>query len=182
MSDSTHLLTWISRETKERFGAIARTQDISESALLKRLIEGFLGAASAPDMSIAAVEEVPASGRMSVRLRIDDILLLRERAKSRGMAAATYISFLVRTHLRNVPPMPDSDLKVLKQAIGEVSAVGRLLNQIARAINSGEPTAGASRADLQALLRACTGLRDAMKEVLSRNAESWEIGHEKTPH
>jgi hypothetical protein len=37
-SGSTHLLTWVPRDIKGRFGACARAQGISESALLKRLV------------------------------------------------------------------------------------------------------------------------------------------------
>jgi hypothetical protein len=39
MSDGTHLTTWVMRETKDRFAAVARHQGLSDSALLKRLVE-----------------------------------------------------------------------------------------------------------------------------------------------
>jgi hypothetical protein len=41
-SDGTHLTTWVTRETKDRFAAVAGHQGLSDSALLKRLIELML--------------------------------------------------------------------------------------------------------------------------------------------
>jgi len=39
---------------------------------------------------------------------------------------------LVRSHLRNVPPLPDRELTELRNAVGALGAVGRNLNQIVR--------------------------------------------------
>ena len=181
MNGNTRLQTWVSRETKERFSAIARAQGASESALLKRLAEAMIGTGLAVGATLPAPASVPLSGRITVRLRPDDLLLLRERATGRGMPTATYVSLLARSHLRRLAPLPDAELKALKHAIGEISAIGRNLNQIARAANAGDTPGGATRADLQALLRACTGLRDAVKALVKRNLESWEAGHETTP-
>ncbi|MDB6014059.1 MAG: hypothetical protein JWL65_6309 [Gammaproteobacteria bacterium] len=179
MSDNKHLKTWVSREAKERFTELARGQGVSESALLKRVIEALIGGNKVRNATLPPLEQVPASGRLSVRLAVDDLLLLRERARSRGIPSATYISFLVRSHLRNLAPIPDNELKTLQQAIGQVSAIGRNLNQIARSVNAGERPDGPSKADLHAILRACTGLRDAFKGVIERNIQSWVIGHDK---
>ena len=179
MSGNKHLKAWVSRETKERFTELARGQGVSESALLKRVIAALIGGNEVRNGTIAPVEQVPASGRLSVRLAVDDLLVLRERARSRGMPSATYISLLVRSHLRNLSPIPDNELKALQHAIGQVSAIGRSLNQIARAVNVGERPDGPSKADLHAILRACTGLRDAFKAVIERNIQSWEAGHDK---
>lgn len=179
MSENIHLMSWVSRATKERFSARARIEGMSESALLRRIVEAAIGPPSCSEESATVpVEPIPASGRLSVRLRSDDFLLLRERARCRGLPAATYVSFLVRSHLRRLAPIPERELKELKRAIAEISAVGRNLNQIARASNDGqfrEPGKG----DVDVLLRACVRLRDAMKQVINRNLESWENGYEE---
>ena len=39
MPGSTHLTTWVSAEIKQRFGALADQLGLSESALLKRLVD-----------------------------------------------------------------------------------------------------------------------------------------------
>src|SRR5271154_1780075 len=50
MSDGTHLTTWVTRETKERFAAVARHQGLSDSALLKRLVALMLQSAGAAEV------------------------------------------------------------------------------------------------------------------------------------
>ena len=50
MSDGTHLTTWVTKETKERFAAVACHQGLSDSALLKRLVELMLQGASAAEV------------------------------------------------------------------------------------------------------------------------------------
>lgn len=104
-------------------------------------------------------------------------MLLRERATSREMAAATYASIVLRAHLRRTAPVPDRELLALKRSVAELGAIGRNLNQIARIASQSGRLAGPSTQDLQALLRACAALRDHVKELIKANIASWETGH-----
>jgi hypothetical protein len=176
MSDGAHLTTWVNHETKTRFAAVARHQGLSDSALLKRLIDTMLQAGNAAD-GAATGGRVVRPSRFSIRLRPDDQLLLRERAAARGMPAATYVSVLTRAHLRSLSPLPKEELLALRRTVSELGSIGRNLNQIARAANQGERTSGPSREDLRAILRVCEGLRDHVKGLLSANIKSWEQGH-----
>jgi hypothetical protein len=40
--DRVHLTTWVDRQLKERFSIAARAQGMSESALLRRLVDASL--------------------------------------------------------------------------------------------------------------------------------------------
>jgi hypothetical protein len=183
VSDSTHLMTWVTREIKARFAVLAHTQGITESAFLKRLVDASLVPTSAvTPPSPDAIEPVSATGRLSIRLRSDDFLLLRERALGRSMPRSTYVSLLVRSHLRAATPLPTAELDGLKRSVAEISAIGRSLNQIARAVNRGERGNGVSKADLQALLRALEGLRAHIKALINANLTSWRTGYEKANH
>ena len=175
MSDAVHLTTWVNRETKTRFASVARHQGVSDSALLKRLINTMLQAGSAD--GVAAEGPAGRVSRLSIRLRPDDQILLRERAAARGMPVATYVSVLTRAHLRSLSPLPKGELLALKRAVSELGSIGRNLNQIARAANQGERAGGPSREDLRAILRVCEGLRDHVKGLLSANLKSWEQGY-----
>ena len=73
MSDNKHLKAWVSRGTKERFTEFARGQGVSESALLKRVVETLIGGNDVRNGAMAPVEQVPASGRLSIRLAVDDL-------------------------------------------------------------------------------------------------------------
>lgn len=170
----------VTQQTKDRLRAIAQERQITESALLKRLVENALLPALGATVETVTrpLEQVARGARLYVRLRPEDHLLLRERATGRGMAAATYASFLLRAHLRAVTPMPDRELVELKRSVAALGAMGRNLNQIARAANQGRTT-GASVADLKQLLRACEALREHFKAFVNANRDSWELNHEE---
>jgi hypothetical protein len=149
ISDGVHLATWVTRETKERFAVVARHQGLSDSALLKRLIELMLQTASAGDtVTSPLVSAAGRDSRLTLRLRADDRLLLGERAAARGMPVATYVSVLTRAHLRSLAPLPKAELLTLKRTVSELGSIGRNLNQIAHAANQGQPVTGPSRDDL----------------------------------
>jgi hypothetical protein len=176
MSDCTQLKTWVNRETKTRFASVARHEGLSDSALLKRLVDTMLQAGNAAN-GVATDGRTGRVSRLSIRLRPDDQILLRERAASRGMPAATYVSVLTRAHLRSLSPLPKEELLALRGTVSELGSIGRNLNQIARAANQGDRASGPSREDLRAILRVCEGLRDHVKRLLSANIKSWEQGY-----
>jgi hypothetical protein len=113
-------------------------------------------------------------------MRKEDRLLLHERAAARGMASATYASVLVRAHLRSLAPLPKDELVTLKQAVSELSAIGRNLNHIARAASSGARVAGVGNEEFRAILKICEGLRDHTKSLIKSNAASWASGYAET--
>jgi Bacterial mobilisation protein (MobC) len=120
--------------------------------------------------------EAPRNARLMIRLGADDQILLRERAAARAMAPATYVSVLTRAHLRSLAPLPKEELLALKRSVAELGAIGRNLNQIARAANQGQLVTSPGREDLQAMLRVCEALRDHVKGLLMANLKSWRQG------
>jgi hypothetical protein len=180
MSEGAHLVTWVTRKQKERFCSLASHQGMCESALLRRLVEIALQGATIPEpVGLNAQRASPRGARLYVRLRLEDQLLLGERASARGLRAATYVSVLIRAHLRHLPPLPKEELVALKRAVAELGAIGRNLNQIATVSNQHGRVLSPSRDDLQAFLRVCTALRDNVKRVIKGNVISWETGHAK---
>ena len=183
------LRTRVTPETKARVAEVTQERLLTESIWLRQLILRELLAVDSgtrlvrhADAPIAAVRGrcskrcTPGSG-LYVRLRQEDRLLLHERASARGMAAATYVSVLVRSHLRTLAPLPKDELVALKRAVSELGAVGRNLNQIARAANQGARVGGIGHDQIRAILKICEALRDHTKDLLKVNAASWTSGH-----
>jgi hypothetical protein len=182
MSDGTQLKTWVARDIKERFAAVARHQGLSDSALLKRLVDLMLHTAGGGETAAGAVaDRAGRDSRLTVRVHPTDQALLRERAAARGMPAATYVSVLTRAHLRALTPLPKEEFLALKRTVAELGTIGRNLNQIAHAANRGERVTGPSREDLRAILKVCEGLRDHVRNLLTANLKSWEQGYAERP-
>jgi antitoxin component of RelBE/YafQ-DinJ toxin-antitoxin module len=180
-TSNAHLQTWVSREFKERFARVAKAQGLSESALLRRLLEKIVPTDRLPDcVLIAPVEEVPSARRVSVRLRADDLHFLRERARARSLPTSTYISYLVRSHLRAQAPLPTQELAALKRSVAEIGAIGRNINQIARAVNQQQWPSGPDAAVLSEMVRVLAATRAHIKALINANLASWDSGHGTT--
>lgn len=167
----------VSPEMKARFRAFAERLQMTESALVKQLVDLAMRGAGVIDAHVLKPPGRRLRGaRTSVRLHPDDKRLLRERAAARQMAVATYISVLVRAHLRNLSPLPKAELMALRQSVAEIGAIGRNLNQLTRLAHQG--AGGPTRGDLLAILKACEALRVHTKELVKANARSWRTGDE----
>ena len=177
MSGSTHLSTWVDAQTKQRFSSAAARQGLSESALLKRLIDQMLAVGPEEEAIAPLVPVDLRDARVTVRLVPEDRALLRERAAARTMPAATYVSVLVRAHLRQLAPLPDRELSALQSAVNELAVLGRNLNTIARSFQQDRREVAPGRSEVYAMLKICEGLRDRFRELIKANLVSWELGH-----
>ena len=173
----------VTPEMKTLLRVLAEREQITESALVRQLIEVMLRMSSKEGFpKLDALEKVSRDARLSVRLAPEDRILLCDRATARGMRSATYVSVLVRSHLRNLAPLPKEELLALKRSVAALGAIGRNLNQIARAVNQGGKPAAPGRDDLKAMLRVAEGLREHVKALVKANQISWEQGHAETTH
>lgn len=179
----------VTAETKREVAAAAEREMLTEAAWLKRLVTREVQASRTPGGSTAQSSR-PEGGRRQnrrvfgacgrpvfVRLRPDDRLLLDARAEARGMRPATYVSVLTRCHLRQLAPLPKDELLALKRSVGELAAIGRNINQIARAANEGGRLPASVRDEFRAMLKVCEALRDNTKGLLKVNLTSWESGY-----
>jgi len=179
----------VTAETKREIAEAAAREMLTESAWLKRLLAREIRAARgqgttqlAPRRGEAAQRDGgyrcgPCERPILIRLRTEDRLLLDARSEARGMRPATYVAVLTRSHLRRLAPLPKDELLALRRSIGELAAIGRNLNQIAKAANEGGRLPGSAREEFRAMLKVCEALRDNTKGLLKANVTSWESGH-----
>lgn len=191
MSCTEILKVRVSPETKLQAKEIADRELLSEAAWLKGLVIreirarhsaiGDGGESCRADGGRRPGRESRGKGvcarPLFVRLRSEDRLLLDARAEARGMRPATYASVLLRAHLRRLTPLPKDELLALKRSIGELAAIGRNINQIARVANEGGRLQGSAREEFRAMLKICEALRDSTKALLKANETSWSTGH-----
>lgn len=166
----------VDEDTKQRFRALAARERVTESALLKRLLEVALMGTRYSDAAAEPAWQETRAERLYVRLSRTDRRLLEERARGRDLRAATYVSLIVRAHLLDAAPLPKAELAALKHSIAELSAIGRNLNQFVRALPAGARATGFTTREAIALIKACELLRDRTKELVHANAASWRGG------
>jgi hypothetical protein len=155
---------------------------MTESALLKQLIELTVRRVSqADDDVLGSPARRLRAARLYVRLHPEDQWLLRERAAARQMPAATYVSVLVRAHLRDLAPLPKAELMALKRSVAELGAIGRNLNQLTRLAHHQSGSAGLGREDLRVMLKVCEAMRDHTKDLIKANSHAWRVGHGNVP-
>ena len=171
----------VTPEMKTLLRTLAEREQITESALVRQLLEVMLRRSALEAFpKLKALEKMSRNARFSIRLVPEDRMLLSKTAAARGMRTATYVSVLVRSHLRNLAPLPKEELLALKRSVAELGAIGRNLNQIARAVNQGGRPSEPGREDLRAMLRVAEALRDHVKTLLRANQIAWEQGHAET--
>jgi antitoxin component of RelBE/YafQ-DinJ toxin-antitoxin module len=163
----------VTSDMKRLVRRLAEREGITESTLVKQLLDVMLRTTALTDLSAPAPDSGSRNARLYVRLAPEDWRLLKERSSARGLPSATYVSLLVRSHLRGAAPLPKAEYLALKQSVLELTAMGRNLNQIARAINQGGRPALPGRAEIGAMLKIVEGLRDHFKGLLKANELSW---------
>jgi hypothetical protein len=177
MARDTTVQFRVTTQMKAQLLAAARREQITESMLVRQLVESMLRVQVDSPLPGACSVDVPRrEARFSVRLDVEDHLTLRRRAGERRMPAATYVSLLVRSHLRGVTPIPTDELQALKGSIAELRAVGNNLNQIAKALHQGKSGAPGLE-HVATMLQIAGGLRDHFKSLLIANEQSWRQGH-----
>lgn len=166
------LTTRVSPETKRRVGLAAALQLITPSVWLRRVIAAALGSetAYAAGAPIEQSMELPRH-RLSVRIRRGDALLLKAQALARGMKPSTYVSVLIRSHLRSLSPLPKRELLALRRTVSELGAITRNLR-----CTVGAADMPAGQRDLRNAQRVCAVLRDDIKALIKANARSWDLG------
>src|SRR5208337_4397028 len=102
-----------------------------------------------------------------IRWTDDEFTSITDKADKSGLAVA---AFMRAAALGSPGPRaqrrPPADHKALRQILGELGRIGNNINQIARALNSGEK---ASLPDLQQALRAYVDIRNRIFDALGKN-------------
>jgi hypothetical protein len=182
MTDHALIACRVTLETKARVRRLAQRDGITESALIKQLLDVVLRSSGLDEPALGLPDKVNRQGRLYLRMEAQDLRLLQARSEARGMAPATYAALALRSHLRGGTPLPKAEYVALRQAIDQLTALGRNLNQIARVLNQGGGPALPGRQEVAAMLKVAEALRDHFRALLDANQRSWEDGRANTTH
>jgi|SRR5579875_42069 len=156
-----------SESTKSRFRALAERQGLSESALLRKMVEQVLAGNEKPS-DLERFQGRPGyTGQLRLRLRPKEVAAIRALAKPAGQSAQGWVVAQLRHRLEGAVPFASEELAVMRDAIREIGSVGRNLNTITRhLLRTGQFLTG--QLELDALAKAVERIRREMVATLTR--------------
>lgn len=166
-----------SETTKAQFRALAQSNGMTESTLLRRIAVTILAKQRDPGAVPPPSEMRGGKGgrgsRVMLRLRPSEIQAIRALAEPEGYSAQAWIVRQLRHRLEGAVPFSKDELSAQHDAIRELSAVGRNLNTLThRLLRSGQFEAGLL--DLQALSQFVERLR---REITATTKRASHRGH-----
>ena len=169
----------LSVDDKAQFARVASGFGLTEAALLQRRGAGVIDPARLGRQLIQEPSQGARLSKMLICLHPDVRIPLAERARARGLPAATYAAAVLRSHVLNLRPLPKVEMQAFENGVVQLSIIGRNLNQLVRVVNARGVQELPERHDLVLFLKVCTALRDHFKAALKANKTSWEVGYEQ---
>lgn len=157
-----------SESTKLRFRALAEREGLSESALLRKMVERVLAGNGKPsDLERFAGPRRGYTGQLRLRLRRKEIAAIRAFAEPAGQSAQGWVVAQLRHRLEGAVPFAREELAVMRDAVREIGSVGRNLNTITRhLLRTNQFLAG--QLELDTLSKAVERIRREMIATLAR--------------
>lgn len=170
------LKTLVDPEIKTRFHNMAKARGLSESELLRAIVLAATGGEKDSDQAINPDAKKVEANRITVRMPRFLMEATKERAKLKGMASSRWIAALVQSNLTRKPLMTHEQLIELQASNRELAAIGRNINQIAKAINEAFFETERIRLDkLAELQKAIMENRAAVRSLVRASQNAWEV-------
>ena len=177
MPKKSYVKTNVPQEIKTAFALKAKELGHSEASLLLFLVETLLKA-NPVDVEVPAPTETKDE---SVRVWLNGRMKgeLRKRAGEQGMKRLSpYVEVMLRTHLSQKPYFTERELEVLRQSNHELTAIGRNVNQIAKALNSSLDNVHLLKAaDVVQVGEQVKRVREEVRALIRANLSAWGVEH-----
>ncbi|WP_157754480.1 plasmid mobilization relaxosome protein MobC [Pseudomonas putida] len=167
----------IQPDTKSLFDERAASLNMTTAALLEKLVEAFLQRPSPEPSAIAKAEPAEVGktkARVDVPLAPSEGRALEQLAGEMGWSRSKYLAQLFRVHLSSEPRFSEKELLELRQVTMQLSALGRNVNQIARALNVSLDHANQAHAVQWETMHKVIDLhRQFVKRLVKSNLDYW---------
>ena len=118
----------------------------------------------------------PSAKRLSARLTASELAAVERLAAAESMKPARWLVALVRSYLTREPQLGQAELAALSQSNAALRALGRNLNQVARALNTSPQVRVLFRVELiDELDRTVKAHAETVSKLLAANIERWRI-------
>lgn len=168
--------TAVDAGVRDKFIILASKKGVTEAALYRQILLAHLGD---EPISVPVQEpvEVQDYKRLSVYLPLFLHRAVAARAKSNGIKASTWVANLIQSNLTQRPVMLHNEIGALNSSNRELAAVGRNINQIAKALNERPGDVSIlNRSYFDALLVAVDKNRNSIRSLLRSSQRAWGEG------
>lgn len=170
------LTAWVEPDIDEAFAKAATINNKSKSSLLKLLVFNFLKRNPVEnvndDLKTTGVRE----RRITVRFTVAEEHELNKRANTKDTTKSRYLASLFRVHISHAPYFSDLELQALREANRQLAAIGKNVNQIAKALNMSLDNAHLARAEsLDEIRHAVEQHRQFIGNFVRENMKAWGI-------
>lgn len=158
-----------------RFDAAAHGHG-GRSSLLRRLIEASAAEVGRP---AEAVPVEPRTGKLTLRLGIDDLAALEAEAARVGLSRTRWVVALVRWRLHGGPQLSPPEAAAFLEVQRDLRRIGVNLNQIARALHMTAPEAVARGGEAARVIAFAVEVRAGLAELrraFEGNRDYWSTG------
>ena len=138
MSQKTALIqTRVSPPVREQLEALALSEGMTVSALLRLMVEQVTEGAEPPVEPPVWPGKTRREGKVTVRLPKDVRASLAAEAKAQGVATSTWAAAIIAARIRCAPQPVKSERRVIQRAFVQLQGLATNVNQMAKAMNRG---------------------------------------------
>ncbi len=177
MASRSFLSVGLPADEKKRWEVYCRLQKRTPSEMTRLVISHLLSKHDSAGIRQGYEHEDQPDDtrtRMEVRLTRSELKAVRAIARDAGASPNQWVANLVRAYILHKPQLCMHELSVIAESNARLLAIGRNLNQVARALNRGE-TAAPQSAEPSKLAEQITAHVKAVSGVIRSNLERWSV-------
>ncbi len=170
------LITYVDSDFKESFTKTAKARGFSVAELLRVAAQMVIEGQGENPAPVAPVPESSELAPMTVWMPRFLKDASKERAQKKGMRPGPFVAALVQTHLMRSPVLSDCEIEALQASNRELAAIGRNINQIAKALN--EDFYETERVRLEKLAELSESIaanRAAIRALVRSSQRAWGV-------
>lgn len=166
--------TRLTEDEKQGWVNFCKAAGVPEAKVLRDMILKVSGGAEAKPTESRGRGEAKA-GKVTVRLTERERNALLERVQLEGYGNPTkWVTALVRAALHKEPVLTDGEVAALRESNRELAAIGRNLNQVARALNIEFRESDKLKQEaIEKLAERIEQHKELVAGLLSRNMSRW---------
>ena len=158
---------------KQPWLAYCKAHSITPSEAIRQIVAKLTGGAEAPLEPPETEAPVAKKARREIRLTHTELKRAEAIAHREGFSLTRWIVALINARLDKTPQLGQRELEVLARSNLQMMAIGRNLNQLARAANSGIPIGTGGRDVIEALRSAVLHHAGQVASVMTANTNRW---------